>query len=281
MQVESTPGPKASPCHLVFLAYAVSCTRRWDVSIILYSHLFPFNPMSSIFFAHGFLLWPRPCFPLKSFVESLLHPRAYWLPLLVLSGKKSSFGPCTWRSLSWLCWILGSPSKAVLRCALSSGIPSFSPAGLRVFFLFCRLPDMTVINLLPARPQLPPHCLLRGKGARGAAGTVGGGWVSGGLGWHNSKAFSQGPPSRGLCLSPGVVVLPYIYCSCISFLKNIYLFTDLFIWPHQVLAVACELFVVRVGSRSPTGDQIQGPLHWEYRVLATRPPGKSHLSCLL
>ena len=40
-------------------------------------------------------------------------------------------------------------------------------------------------------------------------------------------------------------------------------------WTHS-----CSM---HVGSSSPTRDQNLGPLHWEHRVLPTRPQGKSQV----
>ena len=52
---------------------------------------------------------------------------------------------------------------------------------------------------------------------------------------------------------------------------NIYLF----IWPHRVLAAACELLVAANGIEFPDQGSNPDPLLWERRALATGPPGKS------
>ena len=117
-----------------------------------------------------------------------------------------------------------------LLCAVSlTGISSlafchFLRLDLRVFFLFCCFPGMTV-NLLPPSPKPTPHCLLCGNGAGGgwrggSRGLSPWGWVSMGSWGHISVAFSslyrslqwgpasaQGPSWMGLCLSSGVVLL--------------------------------------------------------------------------
>ena len=53
--------------------------------------------------------------------------------------------------------------------------------------------------------------------------------------------------------------------------KNIYLF----IWLHCVLVAVCELLIATCGVSFPDQGSNPDPLHWEYRVLATGPPGKS------
>ena len=67
----------------------------------------------------------------------------------------------------------------------------------------------------------------------------------------------------------------------VDFFKNIYLF----IWLHQVLIAACGIFslhcsiqeflVTACGIYFPDQGSNRGPLHYECRVLATGPPGKS------
>ena len=147
--------PGKSPLSRL-LACIVSSTRRCDVSIILFSSLFPFNLAASIFFVHGFLSWPRPRFPLKNFVKPLLHPRAYWSPLLVLSAKYLPLALVLEDRSPGLAGFLASPPR------LLSGVPGllafrhFLRLVLRVSFLFCCFPDLTVINLLPASPNRPP-----------------------------------------------------------------------------------------------------------------------------
>ena len=59
--------------------------------------------------------------------------------------------------------------------------------------------------------------------------------------------------------------------SCFFFFFNIYLFY-LFICLFLALAAAC-------GIKFPDQGLNPGPLHWEHRVLATGPPGKSLFSC--
>lgn len=102
--------PGKSPLSRL-LACIVSSTRRCDVSIILFSSLFPFNLAASIFFVHGFLSWPRPRFPLKNFVKPLLHPRAYWSPLLVLSAKQ--FCNCFNEMGKWPCDLMLLKKKKI------------------------------------------------------------------------------------------------------------------------------------------------------------------------
>ena len=53
--------------------------------------------------------------------------------------------------------------------------------------------------------------------------------------------------------------------------KNIYLF----IWLHQVIAVACKLLVAVTWDLVPWPRMEPHSVHWEYRILATGPPGKS------
>ena len=54
-----------------------------------------------------------------------------------------------------------------------------------------------------------------------------------------------------------------------SFKKIIYLL-------HQILVAACRIFSCNMWkSSSLTRDQTPGPLHWEFGILATGPPGKS------
>ena len=57
------------------------------------------------------------------------------------------------------------------------------------------------------------------------------------------------------------------------FFFNIYLFY-LFIWLFLALAAAC-------GIKFPNQGLNPGPLHWEHRVLAAGPPGKSQESVVL
>ena len=57
-----------------------------------------------------------------------------------------------------------------------------------------------------------------------------------------------------------------------SFLFLIFLFIYLFIWLHQVLVAACGF---------PDQGSNPGPLHWECRVFATGPPGKSATEFLI
>ena len=78
----------------------------------------------------------------------------------------------------------------------------------------------------------------------------------------------------------------------VDFFKNIYLF----IWLHQVLIAACGIFslhcsiqdflVAACGIQFPDQGLNRGPLHYECRVLAAGPPGKSlflsffgHVTC--
>ena len=53
-----------------------------------------------------------------------------------------------------------------------------------------------------------------------------------------------------------------------------YLFMYFFNWLNQVLAVAGKLLVEACAIYFPDQESNLGPLHWEYRVLTTAPPGK-------
>lgn len=131
-----------------------------------------------------------------------------------------------------------------LLCTVSlTGISSFAfchflRLDLRVFFLFCCFPGMTV-NLLPPSPKPTPHCLLCGNGAGGgwrggSRGLSPWGWVSRGSWGRISVAFSslyrclqwgpvsaQGPSCMGLYLSSGAVLL--LICTIPAFFKVVFI----------------------------------------------------------
>ena len=69
----------------------------------------------------------------------------------------------------------------------------------------------------------------------------------------------------------------------VSSIINIF-YMYLFIWLQQVLVATCAIFLVAAcGIQFPDQGQNLGPLHWEHKVLATGPLGKSpkiFLSCL-
>ena len=78
----------------------------------------------------------------------------------------------------------------------------------------------------------------------------------------------------------------HLFCilSALFFL-SIYFY--LCIWLHLVFVVACGVFVVACrllavacGIQFPNQGLNLGPLHWERRALATRPPGKSPFGTL-
>ena len=47
-----------------------------------------------------------------------------------------------------------------------------------------------------------------------------------------------------------------------------------------ILVAVCELLVAAHGVQFPDQGWTPGPLHWEFRVLATGPPGKSRIKIL-
>ena len=55
------------------------------------------------------------------------------------------------------------------------------------------------------------------------------------------------------------------------FFKNIHSF----IWLHQVLVLGCGIFSCDMWHLVPSQGSNLGPLHWEWGVLATGPPGQS------
>ena len=59
-----------------------------------------------------------------------------------------------------------------------------------------------------------------------------------------------------------------------------FFFFGLFIWLPQVIVVGMRYFqssLKHVASYFPDHGLNLGPLHWEHRVLATGPPGTSHV----
>ena len=70
---------------------------------------------------------------------------------------------------------------------------------------------------------------------------------------------------------------PYSPATSIE-LSKLY-FSNIFLlsWRCWVLGVAWELSVVAQGTQCPDQELNQGSQHWEGRVLASGPPGKSHL----
>ena len=79
---------------------------------------------------------------------------------------------------------------------------------------------------------------------------------------QSRRRFQRTRAAGGLC-AEGCCGLTYVFV-----LNSI-----LFIWLCWVLVVACGVEVADQGWNP-------SPLHWEYRVLATGPPGKS-LTCVL
>ena len=90
-----------------------------------------------------------------------------------------------------------------------------------------------------------------------------------------------------VCVCVCVCIYIYIYISepicCIAEINTTlqvkhtslkFLF-NLFIWLCWFLVAACELFVVACGIQFSDQGSNPGTLHWECRVLATQPPGKS------
>ena len=60
-------------------------------------------------------------------------------------------------------------------------------------------------------------------------------------------------------------------------LSSFFFKNNLFIWLRWVLVAVCQLFVAVCGIQFPGQGLNLGPLSWQHGILATRPPGKSHI----
>ena len=60
-------------------------------------------------------------------------------------------------------------------------------------------------------------------------------------------------------------------------LSSFFFKNNLFIWLRWVLVAVCQLFVAVCGIQFPGQGLNLGPLSWKHGILATRPPGKSHI----
>ena len=75
-------------------------------------------------------------------------------------------------------------------------------------------------------------------------------------------------------LNPAICSLIILYCKGLSYplYSGLFFFFE-FIWLHGVLVVAHTIFSCSIWDLVPWPNL--SPLHWEHRVLATEPPGKS------